>query len=138
MDVCEIHLGVHRPDQLDGPDRHHTLPREFQRHWQPVAAPYPGTYAGEKLWDAREVKLPPTCHHNVHHWIVTIMRALAARPDPTLTINDVLIVVAGLQKAVRSKWHRLEIVQAQEAPIRFLQAGGDLRVLTNAHLWGAI
>jgi hypothetical protein len=132
--ICEVHPWVHKPAPLSV-DRHHPVPREWQRHWAPAVAPYPGSFAGEPVWDKRLVSVPSTCHHNVHHWISTIMRGLPA--SGPISALDVTTETKRL-KTRAGRWVAAEIDAAALAPLRYLEVGGDLRDLINCHLWGAI
>src|SRR4051794_24334408 len=89
---CALHK-EHRPPALTT-ELHHVIPRAWQATWAPPTAPFPGTYAGQRLWDARTVELAPTCHRNVHALIVRVMHA-AARASSDAPWSEATIKVAG-------------------------------------------
>lgn len=60
--ACTAHR-YHYPAPLTL-EEHHVLPQA----WQNFAL------GREALFDRRTVTLCPTCHRNVHHWIVALMR----------------------------------------------------------------
>lgn len=144
--VCEVHHGRdwHRPVSYDQ-EFHHAVPRAWQAVWTPETPPAPGTYhvpfgGVQQLWDVRGVQVPPTCHRNVHTWIVAIMHSLAAMPDATLGEAQVrnaahlVLATAGYSPHVQAPRDELQV--AQLAPIRWLQAGGDLNYLIGRKMWG--
>jgi hypothetical protein len=142
MTVCEIHpLARHRPAAQHVEEQHHVVPRHWQQLWMPEKAPHPGVFREfgvvQQLWDARQVAVPPTCHRNVHHFLVAVMHELA-KADLTNATAAVADAAKAVSRAnhLRDKMALEELQWAAEAPLRFLVAGGDLRVLIAAQAWG--
>jgi len=106
---------------------HHVIPRAWQAFWTPPVAPYAGTYAGQKLWDARTITICRTGHGNVHHWITALTHAWTA--------GDTIA-------AACSKLHhsiaRTDFIVAVQALERWIAAGGSIDALVAAGLWGEI
>jgi len=91
-------------------EQHHVIPRAWQAAYRPAsAAGLP--LKSDDLWDPRTVPLCPTCHRNVHYWIVRLMHGETVRASGVTQI-------------------------AALALRRFTQAGGDLDNLRVAGLWG--
>lgn len=146
---CDVHPGVvHAPRPLEQ-QLHHVVPRDWQREWQPVTPPFPGRYDAfgthEILWDVRGVNVPPTCHLNVHVWIVMLMHELATELAKVGGVDEALVRAAGaaVAKAAgiggRTRFAhtaRQELDTAMQAPIRFAAAGGDVSALIRKGLWG--
>jgi hypothetical protein len=134
-------LAKHRPAARLDEEQHHVLPRKWQTLWTPAKAPYPGVYhefgVTQQLWDARTVSVPPTCHRNVHHFIVAVMRQLAAAGG-VIDANAVTAAAKAVSGAehLREKMALQELQWATEAPLRYLAAGGELVVLIAARAWG--
>lgn len=59
--VCGLHRHIPRAEYCE---MHHVVPQA----WQHTVSP--------KLLDPRVIALTPTCHRNVHVWIVRLMREL--------------------------------------------------------------
>lgn len=140
--ICEVHQAyIHRPLPLEV-ERHHPVPRAWQAIYTPAKAPFPGQYGGQALWDSRVVMVPPTCHRNVHHWIVLLMHELAELIPASSEPNDqgqyVDAAAAHVAKVaqIRSEPQAHELDCAKLAPARFLEAGGDLLRLISLRAWG--
>lgn len=129
LGTCALH-GTHEPRPLEV-EHHHIVPVGFQKTWQPAVAPFPGRDPDGRgeLWDDRTIVVPPTCHHNVRHWIVALMHALTGEyPGQAV-------------EAVRAVDHRAcgpQFDCAYEALTRFKDAGGLLQVLVAAGEYGEI
>lgn len=143
MTLCEVHpLAKHRPEAQHDEQDHHVVPRHWQTLWTPETPLYPGVFKEfgivQKLWDARTVKVPPTCHSNVHHWLVLLMHELAKLGHVAFDAPTVQIGCKAVSRAakLRDKWAIQELQWAAEAPLRFMLAGGDLNVLITAQAWG--
>lgn len=124
--ACQLHKS-HSPAPLTV-EQHHVVPRGWQHTWQPSTPPFPGKdpeQPGAVLWDARTIPVPPTCHRNVHVWIVRLMHALEGGEDPVQAFAKVKGAAGGTQ----AKW-------ALEALVRFKEAGGSLQTLVAAREWG--
>jgi hypothetical protein len=123
--VCELHSS-HYPEPLEV-EQHHVIPVSWQQiEWQPETPPYPGTDPDGRgpVWDSRRIPVPPTCHRNVHHWIVLLMHALTGE-DP----QQAFAAVKGEKGGTQAHW-------ALEALVRFKEAGGTLQQLVAAKEWG--
>jgi hypothetical protein len=140
--ACEVHpSGRHTPASLEAQD-HHVIPRHWQQLWAPAAAPYPGTFSEfgvtQTLWDARTVKVPPTCHRNVHGRLVQLMhvldemRHLTASP---LDVNAAAVIVSKRAGRLTTMANQ-EIRCAMLAPLRFIEAGGQIGLLLDGKAWG--
>jgi hypothetical protein len=141
--ACEVHpLTKHRPAAQRDEEDHHVIPRHWQQLWTPEKAPYPGVFkefgVWQQLWDARTVKVPPTCHRNVHHWLVALMHELAQLRAVPFDSTTVVVASKAVSKvnALRDKMALQELQWAAEAPLRFLAAGGDIGLLVRAQAWG--
>jgi hypothetical protein len=122
-------------------EEHHVVPQAWQRFWRPddldnnrtlgerqghaLGLSVPPHMATVYLWDKRTMTLCPTCHRNVHHIMVTLMRASVTN-DPLDAMKAVF------------KGRRRSMVQdiAYTGLCRYRQVGGDLRMLREAGLWG--
>lgn len=134
--TCEVHSPHYRhqppPRTLE---QHHPIPRGWQALWAPQVAPFPGSYAGVSLWDARTITVPPTCHRNVHYLIVRVMHALAGTSGP-VTADDVDAAVRAVAAAEHTTPRAPELQCAALAPLRYIAAGGNVRTLIAAGEWG--
>lgn len=143
--ICEVHpTGMHTPASTEDQD-HHVVPRHWQQVWMPTTAPFPGTFKEfgvvQALWDARTIKVPPTCHRNVHTRIVQVMRQLDAtfgRQIHLITADDITAAGKAVSKAnkLRTTMALQELQWALEAPLRFLAAGGAIADLLRVKTWG--
>jgi hypothetical protein len=134
---CEAH-GSHRPEAAYR-EFHHVIPQAWQHLWVPPTAKVVWS-----LWDRRTVSLCRTGHGNVHVWIVRFMReweaverTLGARKHPTVD-SVVRTVTEASRKANENFRNRHEMEFAALALSRWNQAGGDLRALCGAGLYGEI
>lgn len=149
--TCEVHPSVlvHAPTP-HAQQFHHVIPRDWQRGgWAPPTAPFPGVYVAfgvhEQLWDARGVEVPPTCHLNVHAWLVAVMHELAVMTLPDPPNSDDISHAAGrvahaaqiTTRSHRNAFAMAELSCAMQAPMRYAAAGGDVRTLIAAGQWGA-
>jgi hypothetical protein len=139
---CSLHK-AHDPTPVYC-ETHHVVPQAWQLHWQP-REPWPNggpspDHAGVTLWDARTVVICRTGHGNVHYWLVEIMHALA---DLGITIDRVRVEQAMHDvRAVRlQEGHapgHAEFDCAEQAILRYGDAGGSIPDLIANHLWGQI
>jgi hypothetical protein len=84
VSVCSLHR-FHRPTPLTT-ERHHIIPQAWQifalndgnitasKARQMAAVAREGGITEVALFDPRTVTLAPTCHRNVHYWIVKLMQ----------------------------------------------------------------
>lgn len=81
-----------------------------------------------EIWDARTINLAPTCHRNVHWWVVTLMKTVQTSK------NDLLSAWQSLTKQYR----RLpkEATVAYTGIQRFQAIGGSIAALIDAGEWG--
>lgn len=131
----------HRPTPLTL-EEHHVVPQAWQRFWRPDEHDADRTLAQRinhargvglpdhnmetvYLWDPRTVTLCPTCHRNVHVFIKELMKA-ADTNDPL----DSMVARFGGRRLTKEQ----DI--AYLALCRYRAAGGDLRMLRDAKLWG--
>jgi hypothetical protein len=78
---CELHSRHTTPSPLTV-EFHHIVPVAWQLFVPYPATPFsPGNDPDGRglLWDTRGMWLCPTSHRNVHSWITTLMRELAAQ-----------------------------------------------------------
>jgi hypothetical protein len=123
--ACDAHR-VHHPRALTV-ELHHVIPQAWQHFWTPSADAARRLSAGG-LWDPRTVPLCPTGHRNIHALIMKMMRAAASTPTalaPTPREARHLARARGAEADI-----------AELALQRWVDAGGDLRALTSAGLWG--
>lgn len=124
METCSLHK-AHYPTPLTVED-HHVVPVAWQQTWQPAVAPYPGIDPDGrgKLWDARTIPVAPTCHRNVHAWIVRLMHALVGEDA-----HQAFVAVKGGPAGTQAHW-------GLEALLRYQAVGGTLQQLVAAGEWG--
>lgn len=130
LEACALHRHHGTPVPLTV-EKHHIVPRSWDRIYIPPVAPYPGRdpEGGPPLWDARTIPLCPSSHRNIHHWIVALMHAVAAE-DPAQALAAV--------KAANMLARGPQLAVALEALTRFKAAGGSLQQLVAAGEWGQI
>lgn len=132
---------------------HHVIPQAWQVAWQPPT-PWPNQGLSPDrtgpdkhpyvLWDARTIPLCRTGHGNVHFWLVAAMReiavlAQAAQTEPTRAlVATAWKVVKRDAKAAHRTTVAADIIAADMAIQRFLDAGGSLALLVSHRLWGEI
>jgi hypothetical protein len=106
----------HRPRPLTT-ERHHVVPQA----WQAAVNP-------NSLFEVKVVEVCPTCHRNIHYWLVKLMHAVA-----DLHTNDPL----DAKKFVFGD-KRLTTEQdiAYKALTTWTDGGRELIWLTNRGLWG--
>jgi hypothetical protein len=126
---------VHGPKNLTT-ELHHVIPVAWQLHTAVQVPPDPGLDPDGRgmLWDARGVWICPTGHRNVHHWIVTLMRAIAALAGAESATDPQTVFVSALTGRER---RLAEPLVALQALTRF-QPYGSLRALTAAGEWGQV
>lgn len=141
---CELHvLHAHAPVPLTF-EQHHVIPQAWQlfaagmRHVGPAttAASVPGA---PPLFDPRTVGVGPTCHRNVHHYIVALMRALDALPRSVsrdVLTPEVTRLVRRRERVKVGSLHAAEFDTALLALGRYAAAGYELSALMDAGLWG--
>lgn len=112
--ICDLHL-VHAPKVVCSPERHHIVPQA----WQHFAR------REERLFLPTTVKVPPTCHRNVHFYIVKLMKLL----EP-LAADDPLVAWQALKK------NTAESRCAYAGLMNYWQAGYSLLLLCEAKLYG--
>lgn len=119
---CDIHR-FHRPKALTT-DHHHLVPQAWQHFWVPPV--YDVVRPKNFLWYPQTALVPPTCHRNVHVWIVRLMKAQAPAED-----------VPAIARATRKLygWSG-EAAMGLRALLTFTEAGGRLGDLRAAKLWG--
>lgn len=125
---CQLHRS-HRPDPLYV-EQHHVVPRAWQQFWQPAVAPFPGTYAGQKLWDDRTVNICRTGHGNVHYWIVRLTRNWVP--------GDMGATIAGAKHSAPERPGPADFATALQALERYMHVGGSINDLVAASEWGQI
>lgn len=133
--VPECHLS-HSPAPLLL-EKHHVIPQAWQQTWQPDGASYlrvadryeatGDSLEAVRLWDPRTVVLAPTCHRNVHVWLVRMMQSAALLTDPE-DVHKANVLTSGR--------HPKEREIAYEAMTRWVDAGGMIRTLIAAGQWG--
>jgi hypothetical protein len=134
---CEAH-GSHRPT-AQYTELHHVVPQAWQLTWAPV----PPAASGH-LWDPRTVALCPTGHRNVHFWLVRLMHALPASVlDARRQSHDRAAIQQALTRVrleAPKDGRRIvanEFEFARLAPMRWVDAGGNLGDLIRAKQFGA-
>lgn len=100
---CSLHR-FHRPLALTT-ENHHVIPQA----WQHFAL------GREALFDERVVAVAPTCHRNVHYWLVQFMKSLDS-PTPKWPTAEAKMALLGMQ--------------------RYRESGRSLDDLAIAKLWG--
>lgn len=111
--MCDIHR-YHWPRNLTDDD-HHIIPQAWQHH-----------DGSTRLWDPRTVRLCPTGHRNVHHWIVALMKAGRGAELPHVAE---LALFAG-KRLTREQSIALRALE------RYVQSGRSLKALYDARLLG--
>lgn len=132
---CEVHK-QHYPKPTYQ-EEHHVVPQAWQQVWKPAVAPHPGQGTdGRMLWDARKVNVCRTGHGNVHHWLVLAMQAHEKQGGD----NSTEAIAAAIKAATANTNGRVraEVEVARQAMVRWVEAGGDLRLLTAQGLYGYI
>lgn len=113
--ACEARR-FHVPKALSTDD-HHVIPQAWQR-----------LEDKHKLFAPQTVELCPTCHRNVHYWIVRLMKALALKYS-----NDPLVAkkhIAGNKRLNR------EQKIAYDALTKYQASGRSLLALCEKGQWG--
>lgn len=153
-EYCELHK-THSPEPLTS-ERHHVTPQAWQlykttgdgesaRKLQSMMLPSAVLLSAAQrpqmagaLYDKRTVAVAPTCHRNVHFWLVKVMKAFdeLVRLNPQIEKELTLLETAVVH--VRSIYHPRGRVfdTALLAPTRYLEAGGSLRDLCAQRLYG--
>lgn len=130
---CEAHdWEDHRPLPTYC-ELHHVIPVAWQKFWWPswnnghergqaaMAHVPTGNFAPKDVvWDARLVPLGPTCHRNVHFWLVHFMKLHDDKP-----VSQPVPRGGTAEKAI-----------ARLAMERWVGWGGDLDALCDAGLYG--
>lgn len=143
---CNLHAH-HEPEPLTSED-HHVEPQAWQhfkmtghgveaRAMEERAAGAGMLYT--KLYNPHTVRLAPTCHRNVHFWIVKIMKAfeaLAAVHSPGAIDDEVLLDQAVRDVRSQTGVRGMVFQTAIEAPRLHMEHGGSLRRLVDAKLYG--
>ncbi len=121
----------HRPTPLSV-DEHHVVPQAWQRFWQPgdtrsmnqrVDSALGIGHDLPALWAPDTVTLCPTCHRNVHHHLVALMKLGAEHGH------------IGAVEAYPARG--TEVTIAVQGMLRFVKRGGSLDDLRTARLYGA-
>jgi hypothetical protein len=146
---CELHKS-HSPEPLTS-EQHHVTPQAWQHFKQTgdhesalnielACAPGNLVSAGivPALYDKRTVRVAPTCHRNVHFWIVKIMKSFEAHGVTNSWQEDEEFLLDEAIKHVRSIYHAGGSMfgTAILASSRYLEAGGSLRDLCSERLYG--
>lgn len=112
--ICDLHL-AHVPKVVCNPERHHIVPQA----WQHFAL------RSERLFLPTTALVPPTCHRNVHFYIVKLMRLLE-----TQAVEDPAAAWALLKK------NTAESRCAYAGLVGYWQSGYSLLTLCEAKLYG--
>lgn len=130
-------------------EQHHIIPQAWQHFWQPAPAPSPvptptpapasanlEIVGSGALWDPRTIALAPTCHRNVHFWIVAMMHAFHSQTAQG-AVGIAAAKTAVIKKYGLSASHPPKEMAVSETGLqRYWSAGGDLHALGDAGEWG--
>jgi hypothetical protein len=114
---------------------HHVVPRAWQNFWKPetVRSPFHAPNK-EGIWAPFTIVLCRTAHGNVHYWIERAMKAyMTIEPGPDHSERAMHVARQGQQHIGEH-----ETALAREALVLFSDAGGSLRALATAGLWGGL
>lgn len=143
---CELHA-QHRPEPLTS-EQHHLEPQAWQHFKMTghgVEARAMEERAGgagwlaTRLYNTRTVKVAPTCHRNVHYWIVQIMHRFEqlAQVHSPEAIDEQHLAGLAMQDVRELHNMRGQVFDvATDALIMHLLNGGSLRKLVAAKLYG--
>ena len=123
--VCVVH-GRHQPACLTTPDWHHLAPRDWQREWTAPGATVTTTAQYGAVWIPDGIHVCQNGHHNIHYWIVKLMRQVAVlRSDDAVAVRK----AAGVPRTneARIAWQALSLWRSN---------GGSLIALTDGQHWG--
>lgn len=128
--TCALHSS-HSPEPLTI-EQHHVCPVGWQHTWQPAVAPFPGRDPDGRgeLWDDRTIPVAPTCHKDIHFWIVALMHAIEAQGGENID------AAAAAVRSADSRARGPQFEWALEALRRFQAVGGLLQDLVAAKEWG--
>jgi len=144
---CILHAS-HGPAAPYYTELHHVIPQAWQALWKPEIP-----RDQSKLWDPRTIPCDPTGHRSVHWLLVKFMKAWAVwimtddgqeLGQSSGTINqhikrEITSIRSELRKnraAIRKSVNSNESYWASQAMLRFDEAGGTLKLLTDAHEYG--
>lgn len=154
MTGCELHVHSRDAEPPLTSEAHHTTPQSWQlfalnvtehgidhaqrvsvQVYEQIAVMARMGLARTELYDPRTVQLARTCHGNVHHWIVELMR-YTSRATPgevdALNLEAIIRHFRAQNGGVRTR----VFAEACEAPRRYVAAGHSLRELMHHGLWG--